>query len=192
MAAVCGRGSVVEHHLAKVGVAGSNPVVRSRSEGVSRAGVPSLGHSLGHTRENGAFPMPGQVDILRASTGELYRYRLAAGEQLPRIHAAVEAAQDERTRIEEASYELLFAPSMSIEAFEAQLQAIHDRDIPFVWRLKSEVEFLMTAVYGILTMARTIHRFAADELESCVKAALDAFDAAAPDADVFSAHPCSP
>ena len=26
---VCGRGSVVEHHLAKVRVAGSNPVVRS-------------------------------------------------------------------------------------------------------------------------------------------------------------------
>ena len=25
----CGRGSVVEHHLAKVRVAGSNPVVRS-------------------------------------------------------------------------------------------------------------------------------------------------------------------
>ncbi len=27
---------LVEHHLAKVGVAGSNPVVRSRWEGVSR------------------------------------------------------------------------------------------------------------------------------------------------------------
>ena len=34
-----GRGSVVEHHLAKVGVAGSNPVVRSKSEGVSHHGA---------------------------------------------------------------------------------------------------------------------------------------------------------
>ena len=29
----CERSSVVEHHLAKVGVAGSNPVVRLRSRG---------------------------------------------------------------------------------------------------------------------------------------------------------------
>ena len=29
----CGSSSVVEHHLAKVGVAGSNPVVRLRSRG---------------------------------------------------------------------------------------------------------------------------------------------------------------
>ena len=40
---------LVEHHLAKVGVAGSNPVVRSRSEGVSTPEAPSSGHSLGHT-----------------------------------------------------------------------------------------------------------------------------------------------
>jgi hypothetical protein len=39
-----GRGSVVEHHLAKVGVAGSNPVVRSRSEG-SPCRSPSLDQS---------------------------------------------------------------------------------------------------------------------------------------------------
>ena len=30
---LCERSSVVEHHLAKVGVAGSNPVVRLRSRG---------------------------------------------------------------------------------------------------------------------------------------------------------------
>ena len=36
----CGRGSVVEHHLAKVRVAGSNPVVRSEvPDSISRADV---------------------------------------------------------------------------------------------------------------------------------------------------------
>ena len=38
---------LVEHHLAKVGVAGSNPVVRSRSEALSTPEGASLGHSLG-------------------------------------------------------------------------------------------------------------------------------------------------
>ena len=32
---LCERSSVVEHHLAKVGVAGSNPVVRFRGAGVA-------------------------------------------------------------------------------------------------------------------------------------------------------------
>ena len=31
----CGSSSVVEHHLAKVGVAGSNPVFRSKNAGVA-------------------------------------------------------------------------------------------------------------------------------------------------------------
>ena len=31
----CGSSSVVEHHLAKVGVAGSNPVFRSKYAGVA-------------------------------------------------------------------------------------------------------------------------------------------------------------
>jgi hypothetical protein len=33
-APICGSSSVVEHHLAKVGVAGSNPVFRSNDAGV--------------------------------------------------------------------------------------------------------------------------------------------------------------
>jgi hypothetical protein len=39
---------VVEHHLAKVGVAGSNPVVRSRSGPVWWPVVPPAGHTSGH------------------------------------------------------------------------------------------------------------------------------------------------
>ena len=75
-----------------------------------------------------------RVGILRASTGELYRYRLAMHEQVPRVRAAVQAAQEEPERISDAQFELLFAPSMSEDAFVAQLEAIDDRDIPFVWR----------------------------------------------------------
>ena len=40
---------LVEHHLAKVGVAGSNPVVRSRSEVVCAARRSSAGHALGRS-----------------------------------------------------------------------------------------------------------------------------------------------
>ena len=39
--ALCGSSSVVEHHLAKVGVAGSNPVFRSRGN-LRNAGVAEL------------------------------------------------------------------------------------------------------------------------------------------------------
>jgi hypothetical protein len=38
---------LVEHHLAKVGVAGSNPVVRSRSDAVSPFHERSAGDCLG-------------------------------------------------------------------------------------------------------------------------------------------------
>jgi hypothetical protein len=44
----CGRGSVVEHHLAKVRVAGSNPVVRSECRAPSRG--PTLSARLFGTR----------------------------------------------------------------------------------------------------------------------------------------------
>ena len=97
-------------------------------------------------------------EILPALTGELYRYRLAIQDQLRRIAAATDEVRQERTRIEEDEYQLLFAPSMSIEAFTAQLQAIHDRDIPLVWRLKGEGAFILAAVYGVLTMAKGIRR----------------------------------
>jgi hypothetical protein len=56
---------LVEHHLAKVGVAGSNPVVRSRSEALSAPTSVLMGHSLGHTRLLPREPLevvrPGEV-----------------------------------------------------------------------------------------------------------------------------------
>jgi hypothetical protein len=48
----CGRGSVVEHHLAKVRVAGSNPVARSEKKRSS--GAPFRGPLRASRDENGA------------------------------------------------------------------------------------------------------------------------------------------
>lgn len=74
---------------------------------------------------------------------------------------------------------------MSHEAFVAQLEAIHHRDMPLVWRLKTEVEFLLGAVYGILSMARGIRRGTEGELNACVQRAIAGFEKAAPDADLL-------
>jgi hypothetical protein len=92
---------------------------------------------------------------------------------------------DERKLIAADQYDLLFAPSMSHDAFVAQLEAIHHRDIDLLWRLKTEVEFFMTAVYGVLSMARAIRRSSAGELNGCVQQAIAAFEKAAPDTDLL-------
>jgi hypothetical protein len=91
----------------------------------------------------------------------------------------------EGERIEADEYQLLFAPSMSIEAFEEQLQAIHHRDIPLVWRLKTEGEYLLAAAYGILSMAMGIRRVSSGDVNPCVQKALAAFEKSAPDTDLL-------
>ena len=124
-------------------------------------------------------------EVLSACTGELYRYRLAVQDQLARIAIATEAVREERDQIEADEYELLFAPSMSMDAFTAQLREIHHRDIPLVWRLKTEVEFLLEAAYGVLSMARAIRRSSSGKRNACVQKAIAAFEKAAPDADLI-------
>jgi hypothetical protein len=47
---------LVEHHLAKVGVAGSNPVVRSRSEAVSERESFPAGDTAGDTSKSEQNP----------------------------------------------------------------------------------------------------------------------------------------
>jgi hypothetical protein len=127
----------------------------------------------------------GSSEIRRAFTGELYRYRLAVQDQLPRIEVATGRIRAERKRIGADEYELLFAPSMSNKAFEAQLEAIHQRDIDLVWRLKTEVEFLLDAAYGILTMATAISNATEGEWTTCIERAISRFREVAPDADLL-------
>lgn len=124
-------------------------------------------------------------EIVSACVGELYRYRLAVQDQLPRIEAATQAVRAERDQIEEDEEKLLFAPSMSREAFKEQLEGIHSRDIPFLWRLKTEAQFLLSAVYGILSMSKAIRTASAGDVNSCVQRAIGAFEKAAPDADLL-------
>jgi hypothetical protein len=129
--------------------------------------------------------LTGSTEVRRAFTGELYRYRLAVQDQLPRIEVATGRIRAERERIAAEEYDLLFAPSMSNEAFEAQLLAIHRQDIDLVWRIKTEVEFLLNAVYGILTMATAIGDITDGEWAACIEQAISRFREAAPDADLL-------
>ena len=57
---LCERSSVVEHHLAKVGVAGSNPVVRLLEAGVADA--QDLNPAKGNLR-TGSIPVLGSIQF---------------------------------------------------------------------------------------------------------------------------------
>ncbi len=125
--------------------------------------------------------MRDRAAIIRGCTAELYRYRLAAKDQWQRIQLAIQEVRRERERISKDEFELLFAPSMTSEAFHQQLEATHDRDIPVVWRLKTESEFLLAAVYGIATMAKAIRSASDGDVNACVQVALARFNRVAPD-----------
>lgn len=103
-------------------------------------------------------------------------------DQLPRIDAATRAVRTERKQIEKDERELLLAPSMSQETFRQELEAMRHRDIPMSWRLKTEAQFLLVAVYGIVRMSKAIRMASIGEVNSCVQRAIDAFEKAAPDA----------
>ena len=124
-------------------------------------------------------------EAFRACLGEVYRYRLAMHEQEPRVRAAIEAAQAERQRIENDSYELLFEPSMSREAFERRLLSLVNQDTARIWRLKTEAEFQLVAIYGLFTMAKALRALAQGDTLSAIQRALARFDKAAPDVDLL-------
>jgi hypothetical protein len=79
----------------------------------------------------------------------------------------------------------LFAPSMRREAWQEQLEQIHHRDVPETWRLKSEGQFLLASMWGILSMARGIRSVSTGPLLDCVQRAIAAFEKAAPDAHLL-------
>jgi hypothetical protein len=124
-------------------------------------------------------------EIIPACLGELYRYRLAVQNQLPRIDAATRALRAQREQIEKDEREHLFVPSMDREAWKEQLNQIQQRDVPEIWRLKTEAQFILVAVYGILSMARAIRSASTSDLNGCVQRAISTFDKAAPDADLL-------
>jgi hypothetical protein len=178
---------LVEHHLAKVGVAGSNPVVRSRSGAVSGDPSGSTGDTLGDRRDHDQAEQGGLSpdEVVRSCLGEIWRYRLAIQVQLSRIKPANEAVLEERKQIEKDERELLFAPSMSADSFHERLESIHYRDVPLIGTLKTEGQFLLVAVYGILSMSKGIRRVSVGDMNGCVQQAIGAFEKAAPDADLL-------
>jgi hypothetical protein len=116
---------------------------------------------------------------------ELLRYRLAVQRQIARVKEATEQVRAERQRMEDVEYELVFAPSMSMEAFTEQLQTIHHRDTPFVWGLKTEGEFLLDAAYGMYRMALAVRSASTGSKNACIQRAIAAFEREAPDADLL-------
>jgi hypothetical protein len=127
-------------------------------------------------------------EILGVCVGELYRYRLAVQDQLVRVDAATRAVRAERALIARDEEELLVAPSMSDEAIRGRLETIRCRDTVALWRLKTEAQFLLSAVYGILSMSRAIRAATVGEVNACVQRTMSAFEKAAPDADLLR-HP---
>jgi hypothetical protein len=115
----------------------------------------------------------------------MWRYRLAIQQQLSRIAAANEAVLAEREQIEQDKNELLFGPVENEETFEERLRDIHVRDVPLVGTLKTEGQFLLVAVYGILSMARAVRGMSIGEMNACDQRAITAFETAAPDADLL-------
>jgi hypothetical protein len=95
-------------------------------------------------------------EVSNALLGQMYRYRLAVHDQDARVRAAMELLRKRRETIEQSAHDLLFAPSMGIEDFERQLKAIYSEDIPEIWRLQTESQFLLTAMRGVLVMVKAI------------------------------------
>jgi hypothetical protein len=124
-------------------------------------------------------------EIIPGSIGELYRYRLAVQDQLIRVDAATQAMRARRDQIEKDEEELLVGPSTSMEAFREQLEEIHRSEVPEWWKLKTEAQFLAVGVYGIVSMAKSIRAASIGGMNSCVQRAIDVFEKAAPDADLF-------
>jgi hypothetical protein len=123
--------------------------------------------------------------MLSACLGEMYRYRLAVQDQLPRIEVATSAVRAQRDLIEQGENDLLFGPSMSEDEFRSRLERVHHSDIPEIWRLKTEAQFLLVAVYGIFSMSRAIRKTSDGDVNRCVQRAISTFEKAAPDADLL-------
>jgi hypothetical protein len=51
--------------------------------------------------------------------------------------------------------------------------------------VETEAEFLAVAVYGIVGMAKSVRAASIGDMNSCVQRAIDLFEKAAPDADLF-------
>jgi hypothetical protein len=121
----------------------------------------------------------------QACLGEMYRYRLAVVEQRARISSAIAVVRDERDDIETEEDQLMFAPNMPIAEFRDRIERLSRRDVPSIWRLKTEAEFQLDAIYGVLSMSRALRALADGEVEAAIQRAIARFERDAPDADLL-------
>lgn len=124
-------------------------------------------------------------EIIQSCLAEIWRYRLAIQVQISRINVANESVLAERELIEKDKEELLFGPSTDEATFQERLEAVHYRDVPLIGTLKSEGQFLLVAVYGILTMSKGIRSASVGDMNGCVQRAIGTFEKTAPDADLL-------
>jgi hypothetical protein len=121
--------------------------------------------------------------VFSACLGEMYRYRLAVQDQQTLLEIAVQEVRARRAQIDEDLRELLFAPSMGMDQFERQAKEINDSDMPELWQLKTQVQFMLVAVRGVYLMAGAVGERAADpSLASSIADSVRRFVTYVPDA----------
>ena len=116
-----------------------------------------------------------------AFVGEMFRYRLAIRDQGERVETAMAALRSRRADIDEATRDLLVTPSMPSAEFESRLRALYSEDIPETWRLKSEAQFLLTAIRGVYVMCRAVADAIEGDIEKAIRQALSTFEEKTPD-----------
>jgi hypothetical protein len=116
---------------------------------------------------------------------EMYRYRLALHTQATRIEEDIAEVKAAGSAIEQAMFESFFLPSGKPADIEQHLRDLKAQDIPYVWRLRTDVQFLLTSVRGIERMVRGAVEVAPEEVRDCMRSALAQYARDAPDANLL-------
>jgi hypothetical protein len=129
-----------------------------------------------------ASEQPEPATVFSNCLGEMYRHRLAVHVQEQRLAAAVRELQARREEIDAEVFELIFHPDFSEEWLREQYETISRREIPEVWRLKNEAQFLLVAVRGVYLMAAALPAVAPAQAREALAAIVYAFEGSLPDA----------
>ena len=95
--------------------------------------------------------------------------------------AAMAVLREQRDQIEGATRDLLVAPSMPPDEFERRLRSLYDEEIPEIWRLKTETQFLLVSLRGIFTMSLALRALHDGDVRSRLAAAIHDFEESVPD-----------
>jgi hypothetical protein len=124
-------------------------------------------------------------DPVQMVLGEVYRYRLAIKDQQLRIEQAKSALRSVRDDIDKRMEEEIFTFKGSADEFGARLEDLQHKDVPESWRLKTEAQFMLIAIYDLYLMAKRLRDATTDEEQSCLEKAISDFQSAAPRMDLL-------